>query len=75
MDKKQHIYEVCVEKREYHYMNVRANNREEAEEIVIELILDNPDETVLGQYLDDSECEVTVLDRVKTPSKAHKTIN
>jgi hypothetical protein len=75
VDKKQHIYEVCVIKRAYHYVYVKADNMDDAEEIVIDQLLDKPDDEVLEEYLDDSECEVVALDRIKKPSKAIKTIN
>lgn len=75
MDKKQHIYHVMVVKRDYHHIYVKAFNEDEAEEIVIEQILENPDDSVLDAYWDDSECEAIALERVKKPSKALKTIN
>jgi tRNA A22 N-methylase len=75
VDKKQHIYEMIVVKREYHYMKVKASSMDEAEELVIELILDNPDESVLEQYWDDSECEVMGLGVVRKPYEGIETIN
>jgi hypothetical protein len=75
VDKKQHIYDMMVVKREYYYMKVKAYSMDEAEETVIKLILDTPDESVLEEYWEDSECEVIGLGSVKKPSETIKTIN
>jgi hypothetical protein len=75
VDKKQHIYDMIVVKREYHYMSVKASSMDEAKELVIELILDNPDESILEEYWDDSECEVMGIGRARKHSEAFKMIN
>jgi len=74
VEKKQHVYWVCIVKREYFYMNVKASSGDEAEEIVIEQLLDDPNVN-LDEYFDADEHEVIALDRVKRPSKTLKTIN
>lgn len=74
MENKQHIYSVCIVKREYFYVNVKAYNADHAEEIVIDTLLDDPNVN-LDEYFDNDEHEVIALDRIKRPSKALKTIN
>ena len=70
MVKKQHIYEVRVTKTEYFYVNVKANSPDEAEDMVIELGLDD-----LQEWWDDEEWEVVALERTKTHIEDVKTIN
>lgn len=71
---KQHVYEVCIIKREYHYVYIKAQSMDDAEEIMINQFLDNP-AFDLSDYSDAEECEVIALDRIKRPSKALQTIN
>ena len=71
---KQHIYEVCIIKREYHYVYIKAQSMDDAEEIMINQFLDDP-AFDLSDYSDADEFEVIALDRIKKPSKALKTIN
>ena len=72
MDKKQHIYRVLIVKRDYHYMNVKANSMDEAEDYVI---LNQLDDEILDFYCDDTEYEVIALEDVKTGLEAVKTVN
>lgn len=72
MDKKQHVYQILIVKRDYHYMYVKANSMDEAEDYVIEYQLDDE---ILDFYLDDSECEVIGLERLKTGLEDVKTVN
>lgn len=74
MAEKQHIYHVCILKREYHYVYIKARSMDEAEEIMINKFLDDPNFD-LSDYSDAEECEIVALDRVKRPSKALQTIN
>lgn len=74
VENKQHIYSVCIVKREYFYVNVKANSGDDAEDIVIETLLNDPNAN-LDEYFDADEHEVIALDRIKRPSKALKTIN
>jgi hypothetical protein len=53
-------------------MYVKANSMDEAEDYVIEYQLDDE---ILDFYLDDSECEVIGLERLKTGLEDVKTVN
>jgi hypothetical protein len=70
--KKQHIYQILIVKRDYHYMYVKADSMDEAEDYVIENKLDDE---VLEEYWNDSECEVIGLERLKTHLEGVKTVN
>ena len=72
VDKKQHIYQILIVKRDYHYMYVKADSMAEAEGYVIDNKLDDE---ILDFYLDDSECEVIGLKRLKTGLEDIKTVN
>ena len=67
-----HVYLVKVMKTDYYYVPVKADNADQAEDIVIDALDDVFD---LEDYYDDSGCEVVCQEGYKTALEGVKTIN